>query len=155
MEKPQKEPQEGRYAGSAATAFGTYYPNGYVVAVLEDQEGATAAAGALQETGFGADEVRVWTGPEVLANHEEFQKRRGPLQRLGGLFASDEKEALDGYIENARQGHAFVTVHAPGTEEMERARGVLAAHRAHNMHHYGPSVMTDLSSHPSRGPSSG
>jgi hypothetical protein len=143
-----EQPNPGEARGPAAMAFGVYYPKGYLVAVIEDEARATAAASDLREGGFA--DVGTWSGEEVLINDEKLMRQRSFLQRLESLIASDEKEAVEEYRESARQGRYFVTVLAPSPEEMTSAASILHRHEAHKLHHYGERVMTDLSSHPNR-----
>ncbi|MDQ3699466.1 MAG: hypothetical protein M3442_00925 [Chloroflexota bacterium] len=151
MEEPKSGDKAGDFEGPTGVAFGTYYPKGYVVAVVDSAEMAEQAASELRSGGFTEGDVRTYSGQTVVENHEQFLRQRNVLQRIGSAFASDEKEAVDEYIEEARRGRHFITVHAPEEEHMERARQVLAPKGAYKMRHYGPSVMTDLSSHPSSG----
>jgi hypothetical protein len=143
-----EQPNPGEARGPTAMAFGVFYPKGYLVAVLEDEARATAAASALREGGFA--DVATWSGDEVLINDEKLLSQRSFLQRLESLIASDEKEAVEEYRESARQGRYFLTVLAPSPDEMTSAASILQRHEAHKMHHYGERVMTDLSSHPNR-----
>lgn len=143
-----EQPKLGDARGPAAMAFGVFYPKGYLVAVLEDEARATAAASDLREGGFA--DVGTWSGEEVLLNDAKLMSQRSFLQRLESLVASDEKEAVEEYLDSARQGRHFVTVLAPSPEEMTSAATILRRHEAHKMHHYGEQVMTDLSSHPNR-----
>lgn len=149
MEEPNAQASDG----PLGVSFGTYYPEGYIVAVVDSAETAELGAAELRSAGFAEDDVRTYSGEWVVENHEAFLRQRSVLQRIGSVFASDEKEAVDEYIEEARRGRHFVTVRASDEEQMERARQVLAAKGAYKMRHYGPSVMTDLSSRPSSGPS--
>jgi hypothetical protein len=82
------------------TLFGTFYPQGYIVASVDDPADADRAHAALQQAGF--DEVRTWTGQEVLERHQAFIAQRNLAQRVGSIFASDEKLALDDYLEAAQ-----------------------------------------------------
>lgn len=147
MEEPNAQASDG----PLGVSFGTYYPKGYIVAVVDSAETAEQGAAELRSSGFAEDDVRTYSGQMVVENHEAFLRQRSVLQRIGSAFASDEKETVDEYIEEARRGRHFITVHAPDEDKMERARQVLASKGAYKMHHYGPSVMTDLSSHPASG----
>jgi hypothetical protein len=142
-----EQPNPGEARGPAAMAFGVFYPKGYLVAVVEDEERANAGAADLREKGF--TDVATWSGEQVLSSHEQLTSHRSVLQRLESLIASDEKEAVEGYLDSARRGRHFVTVLAPSSEEMTSASTILHGHGAYKMHHYGERVMTDLSSRPS------
>ena len=138
------------YGGSLAVHFGTYYPTGYIVAVLDPQAVEPAVAGLCHST-CAPDEVRAFSGREVLELHAAFRQQRTVGQRVGALIASavaDEGEAQAEYLEAARHGQSLVVVHAPGLDRMEGVSRVLAAYGAQRVHHYSQFVMTDLSNGP-------
>ena len=133
-----------RFEGSLDTHFGTYYPTGYVVAVVDDRDQANRAVQALRSAGVPTDQVRVMSGDEVLAIDREFKESQSFGQRLGGMLAADEGEAVQQYVEAAQRGHALVTVPAPELAEAQRINGVLAEHGAHGVRHYGRLMMSVL-----------
>jgi hypothetical protein len=143
-----------RHAGPLANHFGTYYPTGYVVAVLEPQAVA-GAVDALRAGPCAPDEVRPFSGQEVLDLAAGAERAQTPLQRLESALASDEGEAQTEYLDEARRGRSFLVVHAPDAGQTERVRQVLAAHGARQMRHYGRLVMTDLSGGPPQDPPAG
>lgn len=141
---------EERFGGPVANHFGTYYPTGYVVAVLDSPEQAKQAAHALYNAGCPAEGVRVFTGEEVLGIDHRVRQERTLGEQIGRLLAADEREAEQQYLEAAQRGHAFVTVHAPDAAEARRVAAVLTRHGGHGVRHYGRAVMTVLS--PPRNP---
>jgi hypothetical protein len=130
--------------GPLATMFGTYYPKGFLVAVVETEEVASRAVEALHQAGWAGDEARAFTGDFVVAHHEEYISRRNPLESLASAFASDERVALEQYIDLARAGHHFVTVHAPAAEQADRAGEILAGLGAFAMRHYGEATFREI-----------
>jgi hypothetical protein len=149
-ESGNKPEDEGRrivqeeLKGPLATLWGTYYPKGYVVAVVHEREAADRAAAALRAAGFGEEDVRVHTGQEVVDRHERFRASMSVGQRIGAGLPSDEHEALNDYLEEARQGRHFLTVHAPAHELVHRARDVLRGYGGHAMRYYGELTIEDL-----------
>ena len=139
-----------RFVGPLAYHFGTYYPTGYVVAVLDSSNQAKQAAHALYEAGFDADQVRVFTADEVLAIDGRFRQERTLAQRIGHALAADEGEAEQEYLGAAQRGHAFVTVHAPDAAEARRVAAIVTQQGAYDVRHYGRALLTDLS--PARNP---
>src|SRR5688572_32628469 len=137
-------PMAERFEGPLATHFGSYYPTGYVVGVLDDSRHAEEATQALRAAGCDAGEVRVFTGEQVQAIERQFLHQRTLAQRVGEAIASDEGEAHQQYLEAARRGHAFVTAHAPHLDEARRVATILTQHRGHGVRHYGAAVMTEL-----------
>ena len=133
-----------RFEGPLANHFGSYYPTGYVVAVLDGKEQAERAAQALRDAGHAAGDVRVFTGEEVLGLDRRFREERTLGQRLAGLLPADEGEAQQQYLEAAQRGHALVTVHASELAAAQPVKEILAAHGAHGVRHYGGATMTVL-----------
>ena len=127
-----------------ATALGTYYPRHYVVAVVDDPAGATRALAALREAGFADAAAELCPGPEFLKNYRDFVEGRGLLQRLEGLFPSEERAAVEEYLAEAEGGASFVTVHAPERAERDRASTLLKANGGHAMRYYGDNTISDL-----------
>ena len=135
---------DDKFTGALGTSFGTFYPEGYIVAAFEDRGSAERAASALQGAGRAGHEVRLFSGEETLANHEEFMGQRNLGQRVAGLLASEEQLASDEYLDLARQGHYFLIVHAPDQVEIDRASPLLKEHGAHHIRHYGKLTISSL-----------
>jgi hypothetical protein len=130
--------------GPLSRMFGTFYPKDYLVAVLESDEAAAGAVQALRQGGWGADDARAFPPSVVLANHEAYLAQRGPLETLAATFASDEKIALDQYIDEAKRGRHFVTAHAESAERAEQAADILAGFGAFGMRHYGEAMLREI-----------
>lgn len=124
------------FTGALGNASGRYYPKGWIVAVIHERAQAEQAAEELRAAGFADEDVRLFSGAEVLELDRAFNEQRSLGQRLGGLLPSDQGAAQQEYLDEARRGRHFVLVHASGPE-MERPRAILASHRAHVMRHYG------------------
>lgn len=133
------------FKGALGTIMGTFYPTDYVIAVIDDPEQARQAADELRRAGCSPEQVGLFTGEQVLANHQAYLRQRNLLERVEALFASDEGEALQGYLEAAEAGASFIAVHTPDVQDVERYRGILTQHHAHAIKHYGKWVLTDLS----------
>lgn len=133
-----------QFTGPLGTMFGTFYPLGYVVAAFDDVQRARQAFEGLHGAGCERHEVRLLSGDEVLATHEAFLRQRNLAQRIAGAFSSEERDALDDYLQLARQGHHFVIAEAPTEAEVQRALPSLRAHGGHKIRHYGKAVITEL-----------
>ncbi len=130
--------------GPLATLWGVYYPTGYVVAVLDDADAAARAAQSLTASGFSDEDVRVHRAEEILERHERVIRGQNLPQRVVGAIDSDEREARDEYIAEARQGRVVVTVHAEHEEQVHKARAALVGHGAYAIRHYDKTVLHDL-----------
>lgn len=134
-----------QFKGALGTIMGTFYPTDYVIAVIDDPEQAQQAARELSGTGCNPEYIGLFSGQQVLANHQAYLKQRNMLERIEGLFPSDEGEALQSYLEAAEAGASFIAVHTPNVHDVERYRGILSQHHARSIKHYGKWVLTDLS----------
>ena len=100
---------------------GSFYPTGWVVAMLPSEDDVKQAAQALEHKAAKSGEV-LHLPPEVL------------LRELGGAIGESEVplpsvgtegESVRKYLALARQGHHGLMVHAPGDEDTERVMQVL------------------------------
>lgn len=130
--------------GPPATLWGVYYPTGYVVAVLDDANAAARATESLTAAGFADDDVRVHSGGEMLERHERFMQGRNLAERVVGAIDSDEREARDEYVAEARNGKVFVTVHAEHEDRVHAAHAALVGHGAYAIRHYDKTALHDL-----------
>lgn len=138
------EESKVEFSGPTATLFGSYYPRGYVVAVLDDPARAEAAVAELRAAGFPEREARVWSGQAVMDQHGAYVEQHRIRYRIGDLFPSEEKEALGEYLAHAERGGSFVTVHAEEGDQQRRAADVLHAHGATGVRFYGAHTISDL-----------
>jgi hypothetical protein len=127
-----------------STALGTYYPKHYVVAVIDDPAGAAGALADLRAAGFAEAVAEICPGPTFIANWRDFAANRTFLQRAADLFPAEEQAAVEEYLAEAERGASFVTVHAPGQAERDRARAILHDRGGHAMRYYGDRTITDL-----------
>lgn len=124
--------------------FGTFYPEGFVVAVVDDPARAEAAVAALRDAGSSTEDVMLRPGAHVLANYRAHRERRGLLERLAPLFPSEESDVEREYLEEAEQDRTFVAVRAPERDRRDRVAEILRAHGGRAIRYYGPRTITDL-----------
>ncbi len=127
-----------------SVALGTYYPRHYVVAAIDDPSQAAAALADLRAAGFSEAVAEICPGPTFLANWRDFAGHRTLLQRAADLFPAEEQAAVEEYMAEAERGASFVTVHAPGPAERDRARMILHDRGGHAMRYYGDHTIADL-----------
>jgi len=133
------------YSPPPGSTFGVVYPTQHVLAVLPDLERAEAVRQVLLAAGYPTE---VYAGDWVVANHAEFLKRRSVGQRLGGMVAQDETEAMNSYVEAARNGEAIAVIQTQaGREaELDEVRSSLVKQGGHLMRYYGKDYIRDLPS---------
>ena len=129
---------------AAPTKADRFYPLDDIVAVIGNRSTAERAVQALVEAGVPDGDVDLVDGAWFVQAARAAVEQRGVFQRLAHLLPTDESLLARRYVEEADLGHVIVVVHAPGQDDVERARAVLAAHGARDMHHYGRRVITDL-----------
>ncbi len=145
------DPTDSRGEGHAAhrppgpppTSFGNLYPRGDVVVVVQDRESAQALLNALGDAGFPETDLDILEPEVVVAAADKLRLSRTLLGRIGSLLG-DEGSLADRSLELARAGHPVVLVHAPSSDELDRARPVLASHGVLLARHYGALMITDL-----------
>ena len=54
-----------------------FRPQGYLVVILADTDEAKRAETALVGEGFAHQDIKLYTGKQILENHEEYIGRRG------------------------------------------------------------------------------
>ncbi len=144
--RPRHSQNVGR-ANMPPSSLGNPYPLDDVVAVIDDRESAEQAVRSLIDAGLSDGDVDLLDGPFVVEAARPFRQRGGRLQRieawLSAAFSDDAANARIYDLEAAR-GHYLVVAHAPRPEVVERVRGVLHAHGAHDMRHFELLTVTDL-----------
>ena len=78
-----------------------FQPEGYLVVILAGTEVAQRAETALVAEGFAPRDVKLYTGKQILANHEEYMGRRGVTSKAVGSVA-DDLEGRELYLGYAR-----------------------------------------------------
>jgi hypothetical protein len=126
------------------TKLDQFYPLHDIVAVSDDRSTAERAVQALKDAGVPSSDVDLVDGAWFAEAANSVVQHRGVLRRLAHLLPTDEGLLARGYVEEARQNHVIIVVHAPSQDDVERARAVLAAHGAREMHHYERNVIRDL-----------
>src|SRR5688500_285341 len=79
-----------------------FRPEGYLVVILADAEEAQRAETALVAEGFAPRDVKLYTGKQILANHQECMERRNVTSKVLGSVA-DDLEGRELYLGYARE----------------------------------------------------
>jgi hypothetical protein len=120
-----------------------FNPQGFLAAILEDDDQADQARATLAEAGFADRDLRVYTSQEVLDGWERFQAERSLAQRVAGAV-TDDPDTIELYFGYARQGHAALWVHVPDEADAKKAIRGLADHQVLHIRHYGHDRQDDL-----------
>lgn len=140
---------EREFKDGGVAKLGTFYPSGYVVAMVRDPAKAGQAAEALVAAGFAQSDVAVFGGKQVIDYHNQVvvkrhEQRRGLLERLVELFPADETGVMNEYLAEAESGASIVTVYAPERDQQTRAGATLKEHGGYAVRSYGDRTYTDL-----------
>ena len=119
-----------------------FNPQGFLAAILEDDDQADQARATLAEAGFADRDLRVYTS-EVLDGWERFQAERSLAQRVAGAV-TDDPDTIELYFGYARQGHAALWVHVPDEADAKKAIRGLADHQVLHIRDYGHDRQDDL-----------
>ena len=123
------------------------YPDRAVVAVIDDPDGAEAAAGDLRGAGFDADAITLLQGPEGADRIDGMGRAHGVGSRLRRLLAFTVMDQLPDFVlyERAlRDGRSVLIVRAPKDEDKRRAHAILHTHGGHFTNYYGRFATEEL-----------
>ena len=120
-----------------------FRPSGYLVVILASSEEAQRAETALVAEGFASRDVKLYTGKEILDNHEEYMKRRGATSKMVGSMV-DDVEGRELYLGYARDDRCAMWVRIPDEEDVPKALRVLADHDYVHTRYYGSQRQTDF-----------
>jgi hypothetical protein len=120
-----------------------FRPSGYLVVILASSEEAQRAETALVAEGFASRDVKLYTGKEILDNHEEYMKRRGATSKMVGSMV-DDVEGRELYLSYARDDRCAMWVRIPDEEDVPKALRVLADHDYVHTRYYGSQRQTDF-----------
>jgi ABC-type branched-subunit amino acid transport system substrate-binding protein len=121
-----------------------FYPLDDLVAVIDERPAAERAVQALKDNGVPDSDVDLVDGAWFAQAARSAVQNRGVVKRLAHLLPTDESLLARRYVDEAEQQHVIIVVHAPSQDDVERAREILAAHGAREMHHYERRVIRDL-----------
>jgi hypothetical protein len=120
-----------------------FNPQGFLVAILEDDDQAEQAKATLAKAGFADRDLRAYTSRQILDSWERFQAERSLAQRVAGAL-TDDPDTIELYFGSARQGHAALWVHVPDEADAKRAVRALADHQVLHFRYYGHDRQDDL-----------
>lgn len=127
-----------RFVGSASS-FGVLYPTHYLMALVPTGEAAAAAATALWEAGFAAEDVVAFP-PEVFVSlveaHRENKGLWNHFMESLSRIAGTEAAYIDLDLELGRNGAGAVAVRAEDEAAKAKARAILRRSKPLAMRYY-------------------
>lgn len=121
----------------------TFRPQGYLVAILADTEEAQRAEAALVEGGFAPEDIKLYTGKQILDNHDLYIGRRSVVSKAIGAIA-DDAEGRELYLSYAREDRCAMWVRIPDAGNVPKALRVLADHDYLHTRYYGDESQHDF-----------
>lgn len=129
------------------SSWGLIYPEGDVLAVIDDCAEADGTIRDLEAAGISPDDIFLIEGQRAVEIMEDFREHQHVLGRIGRAITSllsDSARFDRQYLEEARQGNHLLVVQAPSDEQVERVRPILRSHGARRVRRYGSLVVEDL-----------
>ena len=120
-----------------------FAPKGFLVAIVNDADGAEQAAAALRATGFADRELRTFTPEQILEDYARYVVHKSLPRRAVTAFTDDQK-TLDLYHGYARDGRFALWVHVVDDDATNRALRGLADVDTLHIRHYGHRSQTDF-----------
>jgi hypothetical protein len=120
-----------------------FRPQGFLVAVLTDADEAYRAVDALRAAGFADRTLRVYTGQQILADHDLCTAQRSVRRRVVGAL-TDDQETMSLYFGHARDGRSALWIRVEDDAETNRAIRGLADFDTLHIRHYGHRSHTDF-----------
>jgi hypothetical protein len=100
--------------------FGIFYPRGYVIVALRNQEDAERMRWSLIEGGYDEEDLKLLDTEKVLEIATEELENLNPLVRAVGA----ESSATESHIAGAAAGQSFLVAYAPSELDTERLMNV-------------------------------
>lgn len=66
-----------------------FRPEGYLVVILADEDEGKQAEAALVAAGFAAQDVKLYTGKQILENYEAYKEQRTITAKVVGAVVDD------------------------------------------------------------------
>jgi hypothetical protein len=85
---------------------------GYLMVLFHDAEEARRAAHDLEERGIPQDDMRLYSGEEILEIESRFGEERSNVARVVEAMTAD-RDVKTRYVDNARAGGAALWLFAP------------------------------------------
>jgi hypothetical protein len=112
-------------------SFGVFAPVGYLVIAFPGEAEAAKAREALLTGGYEEDEVLRFSSQQVISDIENTRADISILAYMGA-----ERGHQKQHLEQARQGAAFLVVHAPTEPETTRVMNVARRFGSRLAHKY-------------------
>lgn len=120
-----------------------FHPKGYLIAILADPDEGERALATVEAAGYAPEDVRVYSGEEILDNHERCIASQSTVGKIVGAV-TDDAEGRDAYLAYARDGRSALWMRIPDEYGVPKALRTLADHKALHIRYYGDKRQDDF-----------
>lgn len=131
------------YVADASTRPWNFNPVGYLVTILTDAQEAQRGQEALVQNGFAPEDVKLYSGKEILENYARYEEERSRSSKVVGAVA-DDREGRDLYVAYARDDRCAMWVRIPDEYKVAKAMRVLADFDKLYTRYYGEKTQYDF-----------
>ena len=110
--------------------------------ILSDADEGQRAEKALIAEGFSHRDVKLYTGKQILENHEVYMGRRDAASKVVGAVI-DDSEGRELYLGYARDDRCALWLRIPNESDVPKALRVLADREYLHARYYGVGNQTD------------
>ena len=125
--------------GELQESLGAFNPVGHTVLAFADDKTAGEAAKAVQDAGFGAVDILVFTSGELFPDLEEMMRNASGAAGFGY-----EITLMRRYMTLAGEGCGWLVVYAPDEKHTAQVTEVAKRFNAKSAVHYGRLLHEDL-----------
>ncbi len=118
---------------------GVLNPVDHVIVSFADEDKAKRAAVALADSGLAANDVVLFNAAQMMVQAQTDIDQAGVLAGIG-----QDLNLVKALLQRAQQGSAFLVVHAPEDEQVERIGDVAKRFGAQRAQHHGRFLTEEL-----------
>ena len=123
------------------------FPKDHLVAIIDSMDEATQAVQALQQEGYNADALYLYSSQDFIRLFESSQQQESGFAKWlhTAQGSSDEGFAGNMYLDEAHRGNNVLAVHEPKEKQTQHVCDVLKKYHSHLIKYFGTWAVTDLS----------
>jgi hypothetical protein len=120
-----------------------FNPQGFLVAILDDDAACERARAALVGAGFASEDLRVYTSKQILEDHDLYLRARSTARRVVGAV-TDDQATIKLYFGYASEGRGALWIHVPEKHDASRAMRYLMDHQVLHYRYFGNDIEDDI-----------
>jgi hypothetical protein len=120
-----------------------FRPEGYLVVILANWDEARRTEAALVGNGFALQDIKLYTGEQILRINERYNQQRGVASKALGIFG-DDVEGRELYLGYAREDRCAMWLRIPDEADVPKALRILADYEYLHARYYGDESQHDF-----------